>query len=63
MIRISEQSYNNIKGKDYGNIDFMDYEIRAGILYKHFELFLGYRHMKAEYAEIKGTEMGIKVIF
>lgn len=62
MIRIGEQSYNNIKGKDYGKVDFMDYEIRAGIVYNHFELFIGFRHMKAKYAEIKGPEIGLKII-
>jgi hypothetical protein len=61
MVRIGEQSYNNIKGKDYGNIKFMDYEGRIGVIYNRFEIYVGYRHIKAEYAKIEGPEFGIKI--
>jgi hypothetical protein len=61
MIRIGEQSYNNIKGKEYGNIDFMDYEGRVGVVLNRFEIFAGYRHLKAKYAELKGPVFGLKI--
>lgn len=61
MLRIGEQSYNNIKGREYANMKFMDYEARAGVVYSRFEIFAGYRHMKAKEAEIKGPEIGVKI--
>ncbi len=42
-------------------INFIDFESRLGISYKHLELFIGYRLFKAEYAKINAGLAGINI--
>ncbi len=61
MIRIGMQSYGNIKGQKYGSMDFYDYEARIGFLINRYELFAGYKHLKAERTTLEGPVMGIRI--
>ena len=63
MLRFGRQSYGNIKGEEYGDMKFYDYEGRVGIIFNRFEIFAGYRKTAAIYAELKGPVAGIKVFF
>lgn len=63
MVRFGRQSYGNIKGQEYGNMKFYDYEGRIGIIFNRFEIFAGYRNMEALYAEIRGPVAGVKIFF
>ena len=63
MLRFGRQSYGNIKGEEYGNMKFYDYEGRVGVIFNRFEIFAGYRKTAALYAELKGPVAGVKVFF
>lgn len=61
MLRFGSQSYGNIKGKDYGNMDFYDYEGRIGVILNRFEFFAGYRKIGSEEVKLGGPVAGIKI--
>jgi len=61
MFRFGVQSFGNIKGEDYGSMDFYDYEGRLGLILYRLEIFGGYRHIKTELTKIHGPVAGIKM--
>jgi hypothetical protein len=61
MFRFGVQSFGNIKGEDYGSMDFYDYEGRLGIIFYRLEIFGGYRHIRTELTKIHGPIAGIRI--
>lgn len=47
----------------YDEIYFHDYGCRIGIMLYRFQVFAGYRKIRAEYAKIGGFEAGLKLYF
>lgn len=61
MLRIGVQSYENINGKEFKNVELHDYEYRIGVILNRFEIFAAYRHVGSDSADIKGPLAGIKL--